>query len=77
MNLSVFIVIFQGLGSFEFDVTSTHIENGEAYFTLPLNIFSLTDVCTVRGVIFGGNDAGSSTAADIQFPSGEDKIVQL
>ena len=74
MNLSVFIVTLQGLGIFEFAVTSTHIENGSANFNLPQNI-SLTDICTMRGVIFGGNDAGNSTTADIQLPSGEDKEI--
>ena len=74
MNLSVFTVSLHGLGIFEFDVTSTHIENGRANFNLPQNnIISLTDICAMRGVIFGGNDAGNSTTADIHFPSGEDK----
>jgi hypothetical protein len=68
MNLSVFTVSLQGLGIFEFDVTSTHIENGRANFTLPQNI-SLSDICTMRGDIFGANDAGNSTTADIQLPS--------
>ena len=75
MNLSVFTVSLQGLGIFIFDVTSTHIENGRANFHLPSNIISLTDICTMRGVIFGGNDAGNSTTADIQLPSGEDKEI--
>ena len=74
MNLSVFILIFQGLGIFVFAVTSTHIENGRANFNLPHNI-SLTDICAMRGVIFGSNDAGNSTTADIQLPSGEDKEI--
>ena len=72
MNLSVFTVSLQGLGIFEFDVTNIDIENGRANFTLPQYI-SLTDICAMRGVIFGGNDAGNSTTADIQLPSGEDK----
>ena len=72
MNLSLFTVIFQGLGSFVFDVTSTHIENGSAEFILPLNVSdSLMGVCSLRGVIFGGNDVGNSTAIDIQPPSGK------
>ena len=74
MNLSVFTVSLQGLGSFKFAVTNTHIENGRANFSLP-PIISLTDICAIRGVIFGGNDAGNSTTADIQLPSGEDKCV--
>ena len=70
MNLSVFTVTLQGLGIFEFYVTNAHIENGRANFNLPQNI-SLPDICAMRGVIFGGNDAGNSTTADIQLPSGE------
>ena len=70
MNLSVFTVSLQGLVIFEFDVTNTHIENGSANFNLPQNI-PLTDICAMRGVIFGGNDAGNSTTADIQLPSGK------
>ena len=73
MNLSVFTVSLQGLGIFVFAVTSTQIMNGSANFNLPQNI-SLTDICTMRGVLFGGNDAGNSTTADIQLPSGEDKF---
>ena len=70
MNLSVFTVSLEGLGIFEFNVTSTQIKNGSANFNLPQNIF-LADVCTMRGVIFGGNDAGNNTTADIQLPSGK------
>ena len=72
MNPSEFTFIFEGLGSSVFDVTSTQIENGRVEFNLPLNI-SLTDICTVRGVVFGSNDAGNSTTADIQLPSGEEE----
>ena len=75
MNLLVFTVSLQGLGIFVFAVTSTQIENGSANFNLPPNIISLTDICTMRGVIFGGNDAGNSTTADIRLPSGEDKEI--
>ena len=71
MNLSVFTVSLQGLGIFELDVTSTHIENGSANFNLLQNNISLADICAMRGVIFGGNDAGNSTTADIQLPSGK------
>ena len=70
----MFTATFQGLGSFEFDVTSTQIENGRANFTLPLHI-SLMDICTTRGVISGGNDAGNSKTADIQLPSGNKKEI--
>ena len=72
MNLSVFTAVFQGLGSFEFDVTSTQIKNRNANFSLPPNI-SVTDICTLSGVIFGGNNAGNSTAADIQLPRGKEE----
>ena len=70
MNLSVFTVSLQGLGIFRFNVTNIQIENGRANFNLPQNI-SLTDICNMRGVIFGGNDAGNSTTVDIQLSSGE------
>ena len=72
MNPSEFTITFEGLGSSVFAVTSTQTENGRAEFNLPLNI-SLTDICTIRGVIFGGNDAGNSTTADIRLPSGEEE----
>ena len=51
-------------------MTSENIGNGSARFTLPLNATEV-DVCSVRGVVFGGNDAGNSTTEDIQLPSGE------
>ena len=69
----MFTVSLQGLGIFVFDVTSTQRQNGSANFNLLQNI-SLADICAMRGVIFGGNDAGNSAKADIQLPSGEDKF---
>ena len=71
MNLSVFTIILHGLGSFTFEVNDTHIENGAANFTLPMNVSDpMMDVCTLRGMVYGGNDVGNSTAADIQLPDG-------
>ena len=70
MNLTVFIATFQGQDSFEFTVNRTQIENGRANLNLPPNT-PLMDICTMGGVIFGGNNAGYSTTADIQLPSGE------
>ena len=76
MNLSVFTVTFQGLNNFEFDVTSTHIENGRANFNLPLNM-SLMGICNLRGELSGGNNAGNSTTADIQLPSGMEEEILI
>jgi hypothetical protein len=66
--LSVFIIITETKGAFTFNVTSEDIRNGSTRFTLPLNVTEI-DVCNVSGVIFGGNDAGNSTRANIQLPS--------
>ena len=71
MNLSVFTIILHGLGSFTFDVNDTHIENGVANFTLPMNgSLPMMDVCTLGGVVFGGNDVGNSEPALILVPDG-------
>ena len=70
--LSVFTIIIETIGTFTFNVTSKDMRNGSARFTLPLNATEI-DICSVRGVVFGGNDAGNSTTADIQLPSGEAK----
>jgi hypothetical protein len=66
--LSVFTIIIETIGTFTVPVTSEDIGNGIARFTLPLNVTEI-DVCNVSGVIFGGNDAGNSTRANIQLPS--------
>ena len=66
----MFTIILHGLGSFTFDVNDTHIENGAANFALPMNVsdpMNLT-ICTLRVEVYGGNDVGNSTAADIQLP---------
>ena len=68
MNPSAFIIILYGLGSFTFGINSTHIENGAANFTLPLNVSM--EVCTLGGVVFGSNEVGNSTAENIQLPDG-------
>ena len=71
MNLSAFTITLYGLGSFTFDVNDTHIENGAAFFTLPMNVSDpMMDVCTLRGVVFGGNDVGNSEPALILLPDG-------
>ena len=71
MNLSVFTIILRGLGSFTFDVNDTHIENGAANFTLLLNASDpMMDVCTLRGMVYGGNDVGNSEPALILLPDG-------
>ena len=72
MNLSVFTIMLQGLRSYTYDVDNTHLENGAANFTLSLNTTDpLLDICTLRGVVFGGNDVGNSIAADIKLPDGK------
>ena len=68
--LSVFTIIIETMGTFAFNVTSEDMDNGSARFTLPLNVTGI-DVNNVRGVIFGANDAGNSTTADIQLSNGE------
>ena len=71
MNLSVFTIILHGLGSFTFGINSTHIENGAANFTLPLNVsLPVMDVCTLRGMVYGVNDVGNSEPALILLPDG-------
>ena len=71
MNLSVFTIILHGLGSFTFGINSTHIENGAAFFTLPMNVSDpMMDVCTLRGMVYGGNDVGNSEPALILLPDG-------
>ena len=63
--LSVFTITIETI---TFHLTSEDIENGNASFTLPPSV-SVMDVCSVTAVIFGGNDVGNSTTADIQFPT--------
>ena len=71
-TLSAFTITLHGLGSFIFDVNDTHIENGAANFTLPLNGSDpMLDVCTLGGVVFGSNEVGNSTAENIQLPDGK------
>ena len=73
-TLSAFTITLYGLGSFTFDVNNTHIENGAANFTLPLNVSDpMMDVCTLGGVVFSSNDyeVGNSTAENIQLPDGK------
>ena len=71
--LSVFTITIETIKTFTFHLTSEDIENGNASFTLPPSV-SVMDVCSVTGVIFGGNDVGNSTTADIQFPSGKKTV---
>ena len=71
-TLSAFTITLYGLGSFIFDVNDTHIENGAANFTLPLNGSDpMLDVCNLGGVVFGSNEVGNSTAENIQLPDGK------
>ena len=71
-TLSAFTITLYGLGSFTFYVNITHIENGAANFTLPLNVSDpMLDVCNLGGVVFGSNEVGNSTAENIQLPDGK------
>ena len=71
-TLSAFTITLYGLGSFTFDVNTTHIENGAANFTLPLNGSDpMLEVCNLGGVVFGSNEVGNSTAENIQLPDGK------
>ena len=70
-TLSAFTITLYGLGSFTFDVNDTHIENGAANFTLPMNGSDpMLDVCNLGGVVFGSNEVGNSTAENIQLHDG-------
>jgi hypothetical protein len=60
------IIQFETRSIFTFNVTSEDIQNGSASFTLPSNVTGI-DVSNGIGVIFGGNEAGNSTTADIQL----------
>ena len=67
--VGMFTIILHGLGSYTFDVNDTHIENGAAHFTLPMNVSDpMMDVCTLRGMVYGGNDVGNSEPALILLP---------
>ena len=72
-RVSFFTVTIESLGTFTFNVTSEEMTTGSARFTLPLRATTM-NICSVRGVTLGGNDAGNSTTADIQLPSGELRI---
>ena len=67
--LSVFTIIIETIETFTFSLTVEDIKNGYTTFRLPPSV-SGVDVCSVRGVIFGSNDVGNSTTADIQLPMG-------
>ena len=73
--LSVFTVTVGELRTFTFNVTREDIVNGSARFTLTDLSATEIDVCSVRGVVFGGNDAGNSTTEDIELPSGEARNI--
>ena len=75
--LSVFTLTVLGLRNVQFNVTATDIEKGRAEFILPLNVSdSLEDVCSLRGVVFGGKDVGNTMTADILLPSGKELHMQ-
>ena len=67
----MFTVDIEGLRTVPFTVTTTDIESGEMSFDLPTGLLSGVDVCSVRGVVFGGNQIGNSTTFEIQPPTGK------
>ena len=67
----MFTVYIEGLRTVPFTVTTTDIESGEVNFDLPQDLLSGVGVCSVRGVVFGGNHIGNSTTVGIQLPTGK------
>ena len=65
--LSVFTITIDNDQTSVVNVTSDDIERGNV--TFDLNI-SPVDVCSVRGVVSGGNDIGESQPVSIQLPPG-------
>ena len=66
--LSVFIITIGNI-QFSLNVTGSDVERREVTFDLPLNISSV-DVCSVGGVVSGGNDIGQGEPVDIHLPPG-------
>ena len=66
--LSVFNITI-GTIQFSLNVTGSDIERGNVTFDLHLSMSSV-DVCSVVGVVSGGNDIGQSEAVAIHLPPG-------
>ena len=66
--LSVFNITI-GTIQFSLNVTSSDVERREVTFDLSLSIPSVA-VCSVVGVVSGGNDIGQSEPVDIHLPQG-------
>ena len=67
-----FMVVLRGVGEYRVDISSTHIENREGLFLLPLTD-PVPNTCSLEGTVFAGNDAGNSTAYEIEFLKGNSK----
>ena len=65
--LSVFNITI-GTIQFSLNVTGSDIERGNVTFDLPL--IPSVAVCSVVGVVSGGNDIGQSEPVDIHLPPG-------
>ena len=61
-----FIVTLEGFGEYKLDISTTHISYGGGTFLIPV-----PTICHLEGTIFGGNDAGNSTAYIIQHSKGK------
>ena len=66
--LSVFNITI-GTIQFSGNVTSSDVERREMTFNLSLSLSSV-DLCSVVGVVTGGNDIGQSEPVDIHLPPG-------
>ena len=64
-----FIVTLEGFGEHKLDINSTQIDDGGGVFLLLLTL--IPNICSLKGVIFGGNDAGNCTACEIQVLKGK------
>ena len=70
MTLTSFIVIFEGLSSYEYSVTPLDVEGGSINWPLPLKA-TMVDVCSLNGMIFGRNEIGNSSVKVVQLPHGK------
>ena len=65
-----FIVTLEGFGEHKLAINSTQIDDGRGVFLLLLTD-PIPNICSLKGGIFGGNDAGNCTACEIQVLKGK------
>ena len=76
--LLVFIIEFDGFRTVNFTVNSDDVERGEVTFDLSPDLLSgVGDVCSVSGVISGGNLNGNSSTTEVQLPPGRPTDTKL